>query len=204
MPIHWHGTTLYNEQIQVPLIVKYPMGYRYVARQQHADMPGLEINPTIELDEVGNGDHVVDLVRSIDVAPTITQLAGLGLPGGWQGVPLDLTWDLREPRDRAAFSELDLRGNVSASVRTSTHKYIESEAGGPRGNPARALFHIADDPRERLDLSLSEPTESLQLQLASLRAYAHGHTELADEDPAEACAELKALGYLDESASCDL
>ncbi len=199
----WHGSTLYDEQIRVPLIVKYPMGYRYVARQRRVEVPGLEFDPTVELEEVGNGDHVVELVRSIDIAPTITQLAGLGLPGGWQGVPLDLTWDLREPRDRAAFSELELRGNVSASVRTSTHKLIESEPGGPRGNPACALFHVGDDPLERLDLCLSEPDRALRLQLASLRALAHGNRELADEDPAEACEELAALGYLHESVDCE-
>lgn len=199
----WHGTTLYDEQIRVPLIVKYPMGYRYVARQRRVAVPGLQHDPTVELEEVGNGDHVVDLVRSIDVAPTITQLAGLGLPGGWQGVPLDLTWDLRKPHDRAAFSELDLRGNVSASVRTVDHKLIESEPGGPRGNPACALFHIGEDPLERLDLCLSEPDRALRLQLASMRALAHGQRELADEDPAEACEELAALGYLHESVECD-
>ncbi len=197
----WHGTTLYDEQIRVPLVVKYPRGYSYVARQVAAVDP--EIDPTLELVEVGNGERVSDLVRTIDVAPTVTQLAGLGLPGGWQGVPLDGTYNLREPRDQVAFSEVDLGGNVAASLRTATHKLVEAEPGGPSGLPACALFHLTEDPRERLDLCLTEPHDPLRVQLATLRAYAHGQTDLADLAPAQACPRLRELGYLDEAVSCE-
>ena len=197
----WNGTTLYDEQIHVPLVVKYPSGYRYVARQVPTAEP--ELDPTLRLVEVGNGDRVADPVRSIDIAPTITQMAGLGLPGGWYGAPLTGTWNQRDPRDQVALSELDLEGNTAVSLRTATHKLVLAEPGGPRANPACSLFDLSDDPLERRDLCMSEPAADLHLQLASLRAHAHGQTDLADQDALEACAELKAQGYLSEAVSCE-
>jgi arylsulfatase A-like enzyme len=55
----WHGTTLYEEQIHVPLVIKKPGGH---------------------------AERRTDRVRSIDIGPTVMALAGLRSPGTFQGV----------------------------------------------------------------------------------------------------------------------
>jgi hypothetical protein len=75
----WHGTTLYEEQIRVPLIVKLPKG----------DLAGTRI---------------AWQARTLDVAPTITAALGLAPGAGWQGQ--DLVADVRaEVAERAANAE---------------------------------------------------------------------------------------------------
>lgn len=63
--VGWHGDTLYDEQIRIPLIVRLPGGRlrgRAVDRQ----------------------------VRGIDVAPTILSLLGLPIPREFSGVAIDI------------------------------------------------------------------------------------------------------------------
>src|SRR4029077_19592421 len=61
----WHGTTLYDEQIHVPLIMKPPVG--------------------------GAKGRVVDeLTTSLDISPTVIARAGIPVPPVMQGHPLPL------------------------------------------------------------------------------------------------------------------
>src|SRR5262249_57923047 len=61
----WHGTTLYDEQTHVPLIMKPPKG--------------------------GAAGRVVDeLTTSLDIAPTVITTAKLSVPAAMQGHPLPL------------------------------------------------------------------------------------------------------------------
>lgn len=71
----WHGTTLYEEQIRVPLIVKLPKG---------------------EL----AGTRVAWQARTLDVAPTLAAALGLAPGPGWQGQ--DLVADVRAERAEIA------------------------------------------------------------------------------------------------------
>ncbi|MEZ4286893.1 MAG: sulfatase-like hydrolase/transferase [Polyangiales bacterium] len=57
---YWHGTTLYDEQVHVPLFVKLP----------NSKQGGTSIN---------------HWVQSIDIAPTIMSILKFGAPVGWQG-----------------------------------------------------------------------------------------------------------------------
>ena len=59
----WHGTTLYEEQVHVPLIVKYP-------KQRYA------------------GTRIPFTVRHIDLAPTLAEAAGATPGQGWEGSSL--------------------------------------------------------------------------------------------------------------------
>ena len=144
----WHGTTLYDEQLHVPLIVKLP-------EQQWA------------------GVRVPWQVRQMDTAATLAVLAGAPVPMEWQGDDLfeeefdlaqdvlnggdvasedvDSTPDLEEAvddvealdappppptraelildRERIVLAEENFEGNVLSGVRTGGWKYIRANEG---------------------------------------------------------------------------
>lgn len=169
----WHGTTLYEEQIHIPLIVKLP--------KEEAEL---------------HGTRVPWQVRSLDIAPTIAAYVGTEADPSWQGS--DLLADVRawaaeqaaaavvtpeepqqllpepegalpeaavdeaepggvpapEPRDyeRVVVAEEDFEGNVIRAIRARGTKYIAAAPGGPRGLPEEELFDVASDPSESRDL----------------------------------------------------
>jgi arylsulfatase A-like enzyme len=170
----WHGTTLYDEQINVPLIVKLPGG-------EHA------------------GTHVPWQVRSIDVAPTLAEAAGASPDPSWDGRPLvadvaawkqhlvdaetarieawkaSLPIEVYDPADpmavlpepppapapdvcaaapfeRAVLAEEDFEGNVLAAIRKGGFKLHRANEGNPRGLPVEALFQVAVDADEAHEL----------------------------------------------------
>jgi arylsulfatase A-like enzyme len=135
----WHGQTLYQEQIAVPLIVKAPGGARA-------------------------GTVVTDLARSLDIAPTILDLAGVPIPAEMMGQSL---WSAAAPPANA-FAEEDFEGNVLSALRTPTHKLILANPDNPRGLPAEELFYLSADPGEQLDRLAAQPDLAQALR-ATLR-----------------------------------
>jgi arylsulfatase A-like enzyme len=174
----WHGLTLYDEQVRVPLLV------RWSGDGTRAPAEPLE--------------HVVGLV---DVAPTILARAGVPAPPAMQGVDLALGATERPERNRRVFSEEDHEGNVLRSVRTEEWKLIEANPDNPRGLAPEELFHVAEDPGERRDLAKQRPEEA-----AGLRRHADAQAQLArSQGKSGEAAELSAseqealrqLGYAD-------
>jgi uncharacterized protein (TIRG00374 family) len=115
----WHGQTLYEEQIRVPLIIKYPGRARA-------------------------GTVVEEYARSLDIAPTVVDVAALSIPGVWQGRSL---WSDTEP-PAYFFAEEDLEGNVIRAVQQGDYKLILTNRDNPRGLPAEALYNLDRDPGE--------------------------------------------------------
>jgi arylsulfatase len=179
----WHGLTLYDEQIRVPLLMKWPKSATELAT---GPRPGL--------------------ARLIDVAPTLLERAGAKVPEAMQGVDLEQPLAERSEKDREVFSEEDHEGNVLWSLRTSTMKLIVANAGNHRGLPEKELFDIARDPLETNNLSgerygdfavkLAQHAE-LQRQVAEGRAVEGGGD--AEMDRAE-CEQLRMLGYIEDCA----
>ena len=176
----WHGTTLYEEQIHVPLLVKWPKG--------RAEAP-----PRVD-------DH---LVRLIDIAPTLVARAGAEVPRSMQGT--DLTHAPASEAERMAYAEEDHEGNVLTAVRTPEWKLIEANAGNPRGLPPVELFAIGADPKEKHNLEAEQAERVAELrrhaqaqrQLAASRAVEGGEqAKLSKEE----CERLRVLGYVQ---SCD-
>ncbi len=170
----WHGQTLYDEQLAVPLLVK-------PAR--------------------GGGTGVVSqaMVASLDIAPTIIAAAGAVVPEAMVGRPLSLVASAPAPRDHA-FAESDLEGNVLRAYRTDAWKLIEANPANPRGLPPRQLFDVAGDPREQRDLagSRQEEVATLAARLADVHGRAvaagvHGAKTAIDSATEE---RLRALGYV--------
>ncbi len=197
----WHGTTLYQEQILVHLIVKLP-------KQEHA------------------GTRVPWTVRHIDIAPTIADLGSVEPSEQWQGRTLfgedfaefvspstvtqldeetgeqvEVAVDKKDPSsyDRTVFAEEDFEGNQITALVLGGWKYIESNAG-PRGLPPEALFDLSFDAGEQKNIASGESTKvgDMKAALDMERSIADGTMvsgEEAEMDPAT-CARLEALGYI--------
>jgi arylsulfatase A-like enzyme len=143
----WHGTTLYEEAVHIPLIVKRSSDPAATSRRS-------------------------DLARSIDIAPTLMVAAGLPAHTDFAGVDLfDDT--VTEP----LFAEEDLEGNRLTSIRNGDWKLITANQGNPRGLPATALYNLADDPRESRNLASTERqrVSDLLAQLENMRARIAQH-----------------------------
>ncbi|MCX7011294.1 MAG: sulfatase, partial [Candidatus Sumerlaeota bacterium] len=128
----WHGRTLYEEMIHVPLIVKLP----------------------------GNalaGTRVPYQVRHIDIAPTICRLMGVEPPPFMQGVPLVQGGQLADPKLDLVFSQEDFEANVVQSARGLRWKLQVANQGNPRGLDTVGLYDLQSPMKENFNLALIEP-----------------------------------------------
>ncbi len=178
----WHGTTLYEEQIHVPLLVKWPKG-KVGAPPRVADHP----------------------VRHIDIAPTLLTQAGAEIPAAMQGKDLAIPMAQRSEADRMLYAEEDHEGNVLRAIRTHKWKLIEANAGNPRGLPPTELFAIDTDPNEKQNVALQNAAMKAEMhqhaeaqrQLAASQAVEGGEqVKLTKEE----CEKLRVLGYVQD---CD-
>jgi len=174
----FHGTTLYDEQVHVPLFVRLPGGRR-------------------------SGTVVNHWVQSIDILPTLLRESGLPVPEGVQGGDLfegssrlfaEESHEgnvLEAVRERRGMDEL---------------KLITANPGNPRHLPERELFRVDRDRGEAHDLSASEPEllEAAELALGEAHhAAAEGAAEgVAAEIGEDELRRLCALGYGDHAECC--
>jgi arylsulfatase A-like enzyme len=166
-----HNTTLYDEMLHVPLLIRLPAGQR----PQRVDTS--------------------QLASLLDVVPTV-----LGLLGATPPVEID-GWDLfNVEADRAAARRLISRTSHAEqpmiSVRTTDWKMIS----WPK-HQVQSLFHVVTDPAEQDNRVGDEPLIFANLGLWArdrlLRAQARsieGDELTLDADAEEA---LRSLGYLD-------
>jgi arylsulfatase A-like enzyme len=170
----WHGTTLYDEQVHVPLFVKLPMGqYGGTTRREW--------------------------VQHVDLMPTVLRLAGADVPEGVQGHDV---FDRSVTRDEV-FAEESHEGNVLRSLRVrrgpSELKLITANEGNPRGLQPVELYRVDLDPGERVNLEgeLTWEREHLARRLegagdrASVGRVEREDVAVRGEDEAR----LRALGY---------
>jgi arylsulfatase A-like enzyme len=173
----WHGLTLYDEQIRVPLLIKWPKG-----------MPGA---PATERGHVS---------RHIDVAPTLLSRAGITPPAAMQGIDLATPVAERAEKDRMALAEEDHEGNVLRSLRTSEWKLIDANEGNPRGLPTEELFHVSVDPGETQNLSQQQTERVGKMRTQAEAKQEHARSQAASSGEAAELSDaqqeaLKALGY---------
>ncbi len=96
--VGWHGDTLYDEQIRIPLIVRLPGG----------QLAGRTVDPQ---------------VRGIDLAPTLLSQLGLPVPLQFSGTPIDLAGGAP---DHPPWSVATIEGRPQgAAVRTDRWKWYE-------------------------------------------------------------------------------
>jgi arylsulfatase A-like enzyme len=167
--VGWHGHTLNEELLRVPLIVK---------------LPG----------NVHAGRRVASSVRSLDIAPTILDVAGLPVPDSFQGVSLrPLMASDAAPADRPALSQLD------AIPSRLSYRLRPWKLDGGR------LFDLDADPLETRDLASVEPDRLRELEQATeewlglLPPPAAESVELKDST----LEQLRALGYLSRGEAAE-
>jgi arylsulfatase A-like enzyme len=172
----WHGTTLYDEQLHVPLLIK---------------LPGSK----------DRGSVVSHWVESVDIMPTLLVRHGLTVPGAVQGIDLfrgkEQTF-AEESHEGNVLKALRMRDDGGAL------KLIRANAGNPRGLRPEELYRIDADPGERDDVAprAPEPLARSQGELSQVEEKAKTgalkarEVDLAMDKTAEE--RLKALGYANE------
>ncbi len=169
----WHGTTLYDEQVHVPMFVKLPENRR-------------------------GGTVVRHWVQSIDVMPTLLREAGLDVPEGvqggdlFEGTDVVYAWESHEGNDLESVRER--RG-------TDEIKLITANPGNPRGLSPVELYRVDLDPDEQRDLAEGE-REHVESTMETLVGAARRAREGAVESQQigemddEARQRLENLGYV--------
>jgi arylsulfatase A-like enzyme len=161
-----HGWNLYPEVYAVPLILAGP-GIPAALR-------------------------VPAQVRSIDLAPTLLQLADADVPTSFDGEALPLS-AAAGAADRIAISSLGFGGYVPdrfyVAVVSGTHLYIHERTRG-----ARELYDLESDPRAQEPLDPNHPEAARHAAHERALELHDAEEQALDESTREA---LRALGYLE-------
>lgn len=183
-----HGHSTYREIIRVPLIIKLP-------NQQFA------------------GTRVAQLVRTIDVMPTVLDILDIATDAPMEGATLRPLWDGEgDPAPRVAFTEGAARPFEVKSVCTDRYKYMvlipetDVQQHGRKHLPAkvksRGLYDLIADPGETRNLLTTPgakvPADVLESLDQRLREFVETSSGVADrvELDEETLSRLRALGYV--------
>ncbi len=169
----WHGTTLYDEQLHVPLFLKLPKNER-------------------------GGSSVGHWVESVDIMPTLLTLAEIPVPEAVQGVDL---FRGKEQTFAEESHEGNVLKSLRSLESGAPVKLITANPGNPRGLAERELYRLEPDPTESKNLAPTEPAllgqsereleqVSAQAQTGALKAR---EVDLSMDQAAQE--RLKALGY---------
>ena len=176
----WAHRLLYQEQIHLPLIIRVP-GW-----------------PT--------GSVVKDLVRSIDIFPTVLEVLGLQPPGPVEGVSLCSLMENKPEPPRLAYADalnaLDLNTWMVLDRPKDDLLYCAMDRSWkliykPTYPDDSELYNLDDDPQELNNMYAATPDQARRL-LAELQKVDCFVTEPFGSGPAneEALKRLQALGYL--------
>ena len=114
-----HGTTLFEEQLRVPLLIKLP-GNKHAGTVCHG------------------------LVESLDVAPSILEVLGLPAVPRFQGSSFVRALSSGKLKEKPAYASLLIESRRIRAVRTKTSKYIHDIRGG-----TEYWYDLAVDPGEQ-------------------------------------------------------
>lgn len=175
----WHGTTLYDEQIHIPLFVKLPGNERA-------------------------GTHVSHWVQSIDLMPSILTRVGLDIPEGVQGGSLDEGTTRVYAEENHEGNVLE---SVRVLRDFEEYKLITANAGNPRGLDTVELYRMADDPGERENVAPSEQEVVQELMrsrddartAATVGAAESVSVEIGDDELSRLCP----IGYVAAEICCE-
>jgi arylsulfatase A-like enzyme len=223
----WHGTTLYEEQIHVPLIVKLPgnelAGTRIPYSVQQFDACSTAVAAQgLPLHETWDGQDLMPNVREWiadsegAVGDTEPEDVVEGEAVEQVAQVVDPCAERLHPFGRATLAEIDFEGNVVTAIRDDGYKVIQANEGNPRGLPTRVLYDLDADPGEMEDISgksgqqcqeyYADIADRLQKELGdTLVAVKSGGAsgDVGCVSDAE-IQNLIALGYLDGDAAAEL
>ena len=169
-----HGVSVYQDQIYIPLIIKYPNN---------------------------NQGHIVDdLTSVVDLVPTILDVLNYEIPKGLQG---EILLSIKPGRLRSVYSESFPRGRgkpvrksrldrKERAIFLGQYKFISSTAG------KKELYDLSKDPNEMnniYDVNGSKSTE-LEAKLNQWLIDTKEESGTAAKLDKDALERLKALGYI--------
>ncbi len=176
----WYHRILYQEQIRVPLIVRLPGGPR--------------------------GRVVPDLVRLVDIFPTILQAVGIAPPKPVDGVSLQGLLEGRpnEPRRLAYADALNLYDLAAKMLRKRPQDdllYCETDGRWkliyrPRRPDTSELYDLQADPREQVNRFRSAPVEARRLLDVLQKSGGFVERPFGEGRDADALERLRSLGYV--------
>ena len=176
----WHGFTLYDEMVRIPLIIKFP----------------------------GNaqaGTRNTGLARQVDVAPTILRIAGLDKAPAMPGQALyDPAQGFTNGGIAYSYAENDFEGNELRAIRSRTEKLIHAVETSEERLAPNELYDLEKDPGEHTNLA---EDAAHQPQRQALEAVLEDYRKVVEENAAEPAApaqvddaaaeQLESLGYLE-------
>lgn len=174
----WHGLSLYDEQIAVPLIVKLP-----------GNSNGDAENPY--------------LARHVDIAPTLARLAGAEPSEQWKGVSLFNEEMLPGNGETGyIYAHLNFEGIELRAARTQKTKLILSNENKREYAPVE-FYDLESDPGEQNNLagnteydeSISGLTTTIESMLEFIQKGA-AEPVIDNEAMQESLEELESVGYL--------
>ncbi len=161
-----HGKDLYPETYEVPLIFHWP-----------GHLPA--------------GKKIEAQVRSIDIAPTLFELAGIEIPSSFDGISL-LPMKNDVLQDRIALSSVGLNDHLPnldyAAVVSPQHLYLREKI-----NNVVEFYDLKLDPAAKHNLGGSHPSAASYANLE--KDIVTATTEQTELDP-QTIKQLKSLGYL--------
>jgi tetratricopeptide (TPR) repeat protein len=217
-----HGFFLYDETINVPLVIKLPQAGTAEKRADRRPTGARQIGDRKVSAQKISARKIDDKVELVDVLPTLLQAAGIDVPAEMQGESLlGLMTPTMTPtttkttgtragdaptanawRDRPAYSQADyphvaFGWSALQSLRTGKYLYVQA--------PHRELYDQAADPKAEHNLASSSVAvaDTLAGQVQAIREKTTSKREapkLSDEkvaslDPALQT-KLAALGYM--------
>jgi arylsulfatase A-like enzyme len=187
---HWHGLTVYAEMTEVPLIIRFPAG-------------------------VPAGKVVESSVQTLDLMPTLLELAGLPIPETAQGRSLAPLWSGEGgARDLPAFSErkslLGPDADPNAGfVRSDSFAIVQDgwrliwNVRQDEGVPEFELFRREEDPLDQNNVADDHPEVVEQLRAvierwrqSAVAARLQQDADAAGDLSADELERLRALGYI--------
>lgn len=169
-----HGKSLFDEQLKVPLVVRFPDGR-------------------------GVGATVDSMARQIDVLPTLLDYVGAEIPAAVQGRSLLPAVVAGEPpAEEVSYAYLDLDARHLESVATVGHKLISYLSSRTSLASREELFDLDRDAAELVDVADEDVVWKGYLK--SLLLFRRQFWQQLDAPQVEADEELKrrlrAAGYL--------
>jgi arylsulfatase A-like enzyme len=210
----WHGTTLYDEQLHVPLIVKLPgqkwAGTRVPWQVRQLDTPaaiamlaGAPVPPEWQADDLFEEDFdmAVAALAAAELPPAPPATDGEAEDDAPPAPILPSRQELTDKRGRIVLSEENFEGNVLSSVRSDGYKYIRANQNNPRNLSTEEMYNVRADPGERDNLVGKEGPRQVamskllrsQLEQAMRFKVAAQTADISMED----CERMRALGYVE-------
>lgn len=170
----WHGTTLYDEQLRVPLLIKLPQNQR-------------------------GSSVVTHWVQSIDIMPTLLRQLGMPVPAAVQGGDLFEGTELIYAEENHEGNVLEA---VRERRQASAYKLITANPNNPRGLLDTELYNVEKDQGEKTNLATADKPIAHQMKntlITASKVAKHGavrRTPVNVEHDEEAAEKLRALGYV--------